>query len=98
MVGVFQSHTVALDGSHHLFDGLVLGYHLALQFLGHTFQSDTLLLCHALNGHARHVAHHFGHVFCRHRLQYIGLSLQPLVVQFLQLMFQHQLTVSVACC
>ena len=98
MVRLLQSHAVTLDGTYHFFDGFVLGNDLALQFLGHAFQTDAFFLGHTLHRHTGHHAHYVSHLLSSDLLSYVHLSVQPLFVQFLQLTAQHGLTVTVAGC
>ena len=98
MVGGFQAHAVALDGAHHLVDGLVLGYDGALQLGGHALQADALLLGHALHGHAGHHRNHVGHLLLGHRLALAAVAVLPFPVKLLKLPLKHQLAVPVAGC
>ena len=98
MVGLLQSHTVALDGAHHFVDSFVLGNDGTLQFLSHSFQAYTFLFSHSLHGHSRHHRHHVGHLFGIHHLALFSLSVLPFLVEFSQLGLEYRLTVAIACC
>ena len=98
MVGVFQSHTVALDGTHHLLNRFVLSNDVLFQFLRHTFQSDAFLLCHTLHGNTRHHRHHILYLLFRHRLAVVDISFLPFAVHFRQLTLYHGLAVAESGC
>ena len=83
MVGFFQSHTVALDGTNHFLDGFVLCDDVRLQLLSHALQSDTFLLGHALNWDSAHHRYHFSDILCRHSLADIHLAAEPFLIQLL---------------
>ena len=97
MVGLFQSHAVALDGFHHLVDGSILCYHVVLQLYSHTLQADTLLFGHALCGHTCHHRYHFGHLVGIHHLSLFVFAIGPALVQLFQLFGQRGLAVAIAC-
>ena len=97
MVRIFQSHPVTLDGTYHLLDSLILCDDMRLEVLRHAFQSDTLLLCHALYGDPRHHRHHVLHLFLRDRLFVVDIPLLPFAVHLRQLALHHRLAVAEAC-
>ena len=96
MIGVFQTHPVALDGFHHLLYGGILGYHGLLQLVAHRAKTGTLGLGHALNGHAGHHRHHVGHLFLGHGLTLLVGAVAPGFVELAQLLLQLALLVTVA--
>ena len=96
MVGLFQSYTVTLDGLYHLVDGSILSYHVVLQFCGHALQSDTLLFSHTLGGHTGHHRYHLGHLVGIYSKLFAALAVSPALVQLLQLLVEHHLTVAIA--
>ena len=98
VVGLFQTHTVALDGFHHLVDGGILGDDRVFQLRAHHTQTGTLGLGHALHGHAGHHRHDVGHFFLCHRLTCAALAVAPVVVHLLKLLLKHQLAVAVTGC
>ena len=98
VIGVFQSDTIALNSLHHLVDGLVLCDDGTLQLLSHSLQADTLLFCHPLGRYTRHHRDDIGHLFGIHNLALLTFTRSPALVQRLQLLFQFQLAVAIACC
>ena len=97
MVGLFQSYAVALDGLHHLVDGSILSYYVVLQFYGHTFKADALLLSHTLGGHTGHHRYHLGHLVGVYRKLFAAIAVGPALVQLLQFLVEHHLAVAIAC-
>ena len=98
MVGLAQTHTVALDGLHHLVDGGILGNDVLLQLCRHAFQANALGLGHALHGHTRHHRHHVGNLLLGHHLAGGGIAGSPFLLQVGQLALQLLLAVAIACC
>ena len=85
VVGVFQSHTVALDSLHHLVDGGILGNDAVLQNGSHASQAFTFVLGHALYWHAGHHADHVADLGFGHRLSLFVIACQPLCLHLGQL-------------
>lgn len=61
LVGVFQSHPVALYGLHHFVYSLILTDDFALQFSSHGQQFVAFGLSNTLHGHAGHHGYHLGY-------------------------------------
>ena len=97
VVGVFQSHAVALNGLHHLFDSLVLRNHLFLKLFSHVLQSDAFGLFHPLYGHSAHHRNHIGNFHIGNDFALTTVALTPVLLKVGQFFFKHQLTVTIAC-
>ena len=98
VVGVFQSHAVALDGFHHLLYGGILGNHGLFQLVAHHAKTGALGLGHALNGHACHHRYHISHFFLGHGLTRLVGAVAPGFVELAQLLLQLTLLVAVTGC
>ena len=96
VVGLLQSDAVALDGLHHLVDGLVLCDDGILQLLRHALQTDTLLFGHTLGRHTRHHRYHLGHLVSVDHLPLLVNARAPALVHLLQFCLEHRLTVAIA--
>ena len=97
MVGVFQAHSVALDGLHHLVNGSILGYDIVFQAFGHVFQPHAFSLGNALHGHTGHYGHNIRHHIFRNLLTLSIVSPLPIVLQLTQFLFKFGLSVTITC-
>ncbi len=97
VVGVFQSHAVALYGFHHLLYGTVLPDYHFLQLRAHVAQSLAFSLGHALHGYARHHRHHRRHFALCHGLPGLRVAFLPLLLHQAQVLLQFGLLVAVVC-
>ena len=66
-VRILEARPVALDGLHHLLDGVVLSDDFALQVLVHASELSAFLLSNSLNRNACHHCHDVSYVVFRHR-------------------------------
>ena len=81
VVGVFQTHAVALDRLNHLVDGFVLANNSRFELGGHVAEPDALGLGHALHRHSGHHRHHFGHFGLGDGFAMFRIALFPFTLQ-----------------
>ena len=94
MVGVAQSHSVALDGFHQLIDSIVLCYDRFAQLRPKILEAGGLGFHHALHRHPCHARHDRGYFGSLYRCTYLDISLLPGFLQLYKLMLHVHLFVT----
>ena len=98
VVGVFEAHTVALDGTDKLRNGSLLGYDTLVQLGFHALQTDALFLSNTFHGDARHHGNNLGHTFLVNSdALFVAMLFGPLLRQGLKLLLQMFFLVAHLC-
>ena len=96
MVRVFQSHTVTLDGFHHLVNGSILGNDNPLQIGIHVLQADSLCFLHTLYRDTCHHGDNTGNVLLADFNLFVSISFLPFLLFILQGLLKLRLSVTEA--